>query len=56
MPDPDDAPTQKTQPQTDAEPADIPIPSREHVFGDLRKVAPPPADGRNVSDDDESVQ
>lgn len=41
--------TQKTQPRTDAEPADIPVPSRERVFGDLRKVAPPvdPEDGPN---------
>lgn len=34
-------PTQKTQPKTDAKPADIPVPTREAFFGDLRKVAPP---------------
>ncbi len=43
-----DEPTQKTQPRTDAEPAEIPIPTREAVFGDLRKVAPP------VEHDDEA--
>ncbi len=47
----DDEATQKTQPQTDAEPADIPIPSRERVFGDLRKVAPP-VEPEDESDDD----
>lgn len=36
-----DEPTQKTQPRTDAEPIEIPVPKREAVFGDLRKVAPP---------------
>ena len=33
--------TQKTQPKTNAEPADIPVPTRQQVFGDLLKVAPP---------------
>lgn len=36
----DNEQTQKTQPKTDAEPAEIRIPTRERVFGDLGKVAP----------------
>lgn len=47
----DDQQTQKTQPKTDAEPADIPIPTRERVFGDLEKVAPKVEPGQEPDDD-----
>lgn len=47
----DDEQTQKTQPKTDAEPADIPIPTRERVFGDLEKVAPKVEPGEEPADD-----
>jgi hypothetical protein len=47
----DDQETQKTQPKTDAEPADIPIPERERVFGDLGKVAPKVEPGEELEDD-----
>ena len=36
-----DEPTQKTQPKTDAEPVEIPVPTREQFLADLRKVAQP---------------
>jgi len=36
-----DGPTQETQPKTEAEPEEIPIPTREEVFRDLGKVARP---------------
>lgn len=51
MNDDDHEPKQKTQPQTDAEPAEIPVPSRERVFGDLRKVAPPVEPPERSKDD-----
>lgn len=37
----DEEPSQRTQPRTDAEPVEIPVPSRERFFGDLRKVSAP---------------
>ena len=36
----DDEPTQPTQPKT-GEPVEIPVPKREDVLRDLKKVAPP---------------
>ena len=39
----DDEPTQPTQPRTDAEPVEIPIPSRERFLRDLRTVSEPEA-------------
>lgn len=47
----EDEPTQKTQPKTDAEPADIPVPTRERVLGDLGKVAPKVEPGDEPGDD-----
>jgi hypothetical protein len=42
---PEREPTQPTQPRDpDAEPAEIPIPTREQFFRDLRKVAEPDDD------------
>lgn len=53
----DDESTQKTQPKgIDPEtgepykPADIPIPTRERVFGDLGKVAPKVEPGEEPDD------
>lgn len=34
-------PTQASQPRTDADPVEIPVPSRDDVLRDLAKVAPP---------------
>jgi hypothetical protein len=49
----DNGQTQKTQPKTDAAPTDIPVPTRERVFGDLRRIAPPvPAPKEAESDED----
>jgi hypothetical protein len=38
--------TQPTQPQ-EGEPVEIPVPTREEVLRDLRKVAKPPRERRN---------
>ena len=46
MPDEPDEETQPTHP-AEGEPVEIPIPTRDEVLGDLRKVAKPSADRRN---------
>ncbi len=39
MPDkPTDKPTQKTQPFTDEEPIEIPVPSKGQIMGDFEKI------------------
>jgi hypothetical protein len=54
----DDQPTQKTQPKTDAEPIDIPVPTREEFLRNLGKVTPKSPDGpaksADASDSDRS--
>lgn len=47
----DDERTQPTQPRTDSEPIEIPIPERDAVIRDLMKVAPP-AHKSHAEDDD----
>lgn len=47
-----DKPTQPTQPKTDAEPLEIPIPTREQFLRDLRKVSEPEPPTEGDSDDD----
>lgn len=34
-----DEPTQKTQPKTDAEPVEIPIPTSDQIISDFTKIA-----------------
>ena len=46
----EDEPTQPTQP-AEGEPVEIPVPTREEVLRDLRKVAKPSRDRRNGDSD-----
>jgi hypothetical protein len=48
----DDTPTQPTQPRSpDAEPVEIPVPTREDVMRDLAKIAPPVPEPAKRDDD-----
>ena len=51
MSEPSDEKTQKTQPFTDEDPVEIPVPSKDQIMGDFEKIVTAPVKDEDEDDD-----